>query len=251
VNYLHIDTRGNKSLQLYASDERFLTDDGVLEVDAERWRVAQEYETYSMLHRNAKRADDRNGEHAERFSEYRSIAGLSFVHYIELGCGPFTNSRLILPKIRTMTVTLLDPLIKQYMTHKHCSYTKGTLCGHPVCLVPRGIEEISLAEYTNCFDIVVLVNVIEHCRSAQKVLDVILSLLRPNGMLIFSEACISKAKIRGVVETMYDAGHPIRMTVEYVNRFLQNFAPIYRKDFDGLYRQSWRHDVYFIGRKHG
>jgi hypothetical protein len=194
VNYLHIDTHGNKSFQLYASDVRFLTDDGVLEVDAERWRVAQEYETYSMLHRNAKRADDRNGEHAERFGEYRSIAGLCFADYVELGCGPFTNSRLILPKIKTRTVTLLDPLIEQYVTHKHCSYTKGTLCGHPVRLIPYGIEEISLSKHKSCFDIVVLVNVIEHCRSAQKVLDVILSLLCRTAYLFFPKRAFQKRR---------------------------------------------------------
>jgi SAM-dependent methyltransferase len=231
------------------NDKKYLTKEGVVKVSRKRWEEAQQYEENTwMAGGGLEASDDRNFEHKERFDNYRALPNQLFGAVMELGCGPFTNLRLIIPHIsKPQKVTLLDPLINDYLRHPHCAYRNGNLCGVPIVLVSSSIEDFVPPEQ---YDLVVLVNVLEHCFDVPRVFDVILSCLMPNSVFVFAENLIKRGDIASVVSNQFDCGHPIRLPEDFVEEFLvKNFNPLYKKKFYGLYDQKHRVDLYFIGRR--
>jgi SAM-dependent methyltransferase len=231
------------------SDLKYLTPDGVVEVDRERWEEAQSYERGTWMCTGGVHArDDRNLEHCERFGGYDILKGRRLPHVTELGCGPFTNARLILPELaHCAEVTLLDPLIDSYLEHPNCTYVSGELCGVPVTTVASSIETF---KPPGPYDLLILVNVLEHCFSAPRVFDVVTSALRPGGVLVFAESVLRPKDVPTLVENWYDVGHPIRLSADYVTSFLHgSFHPLLEKVYEGLYSQPHRMDIYFIGER--
>lgn len=140
-------------------------------------------------------ADDRNLQHMADFDNYHALHGMTFDHAIELGCGPFTNLRLIGQVCSIAKCTLLDPLIESYLGHKHWRLTERhydvarvlwqssrqlgnlgrgvrrvirrlapnllAMKGIPISeLIASPIEEMPTQR---CYDLIVIVNVVRHC----------------------------------------------------------------------------------------
>ena len=84
------------------NDKRFLNGvDGIIKVDNERWKDAQYFERKIWIEGIKDGYDDRNYEHMTCFNNYDYLDTIDEkVDLIELGCGPFTNLRLILNKIK-------------------------------------------------------------------------------------------------------------------------------------------------------
>jgi SAM-dependent methyltransferase len=229
------------------NDLEYLTDRGIVQVPLSRWEKEQKYELQFAMIRQKDEKDDRNVEHYNYFDQFNSLPEVSHGNYIELGCGPFTNTRMILPLLKGVSsVTLLDPLINNYMTHPNCSYKESKLCGYPIHMVQSSIEEYSPDRK---FDIVVIINVLEHCFDVPLILEKIYDMLSTDGLLIFSEVTISLDNLRSIASSIYDEGHAVRLSTDFIDDFLRRFQPVFRKDYMGLYNQPWRHDIYFIGRK--
>ena len=210
------------------NDTRFETEDGVLVVDAERWQVAQDYERYSWLTHNINLTSNNNEFHAEQFNDYADLPD-KLGKVVELGCGVFTNLRLILPERKTTSVHLVDPLAQDYQAaHQHCTYADGTLVGHKVTVVSKPIEEWKTALK---FDTLVMINVLPHCRDAMVVLDFIRKHMKVGGLVILGEAPREHP-----AALHYDAGHPIALKAHILDAFLDEFEEVYRNGY------------YFIGR---
>lgn len=235
------------------SDCRFFQNDrGVIEVDKERWKEAQRFERRSWMEgKGLEKHEDRNAKHEECFDYYNIIQGKKFNNVIEVGCGPFTNIVRILKYIDCQSVTLLDPLIDEYLTHPNCSYENKQLSGFEkrVKTIPLPLEAF---ETNRVYDLVVVINVLEHCFSAPKFFERINSITAKNGFLIFHDKLISARKIRQFSENIYDSGHPLRVVDELIIEFLSgNYLTLFENrvsipspigDFDS---------IYFIGRKIG
>jgi len=230
------------------NDSKYLTQDGVVKVSKDRWKTSQLYEKHSWMTKGLNLKDDRNLEHQERFDDYRGLLNRKFEKVIELGCGPFTNMRLILPRIeRPHKITLLDPLIKDYLGHPNCPYKDAELCGVPVDAIPSTIEEFVPPEQ---YDLVVLINVLEHCFDISRVFDVVVSCLKPSGILVLAENMFTRKDLKAFVNNKFDAGHPIRVAEDFVEDFVsKNFDSLYNEKFYGLYNQPYRIDLYFMGQK--
>lgn len=230
----------NNDLEFFDSNEN-----GIHKVSSNRWEIAQKYEKKTWMN-NKLINDDRNLEHFERFNYLTDLDNLSNKNknIIELGCGPFTNIRLFNHVLNPKNITLLDPLINEYLNHPNCTYKNNELNQVKVELVNSPIESFS---FENKFDIVVIINVIEHCFDVDLIFNKILSLLNDDGILIFSDVYFTNVKT--IASCLYDAGHPIRLSEEKLDKFLYYFEPIYEKRFNGLYSQEWRNDLYFIGKK--
>ena len=228
------------------NDKKYLTNEGIIKVDKERWEQAQKYEKKTWMHSCLDSNDDRNFEHRVRFNNYDSLKSYKFENVIELGCGPFTNLRIILQDIKTVKkISLLDPLIKEYLKHPNCSYKDGVLLGTPVKIINSPIEEFVPIEK---YDLVVMNNVLEHCYDIPKIFNIITSLLNDRGVFVFADVAFNSEQVRIISEKQYDAGHPIRVEENYLYQFLTKyFRPIYEKKFLGLYDQPNRKDFYFIG----
>jgi SAM-dependent methyltransferase len=268
------------------NDLRFWEDGrGVTRVDRERWIEAQAYERRTWMNLNRAVLDDRNRTHLARFFGYRTLAGRHFHRAIELGCGPFTNLRLILEVATAEHVHLLDPLVKVYCDHPLCRYRNGRLGGigarigfdalralrnprlavaelatalriggargRRVELEPSSIEDF---QTPHRFDLVVMINVIEHCRDVDAVLRKIDEILAPGGTFVFHEAFMSTKELRSTVEDVFDAGHPLRVQRNVVDAFLDGtFDVEFRSEFRDVEDHAGRTfdttSLFYIGRR--
>ena len=209
------------------NDARFASKDGIVKIDHDRWLQAQAYERKTWMQVTRGWTDARNYEFAFGFDAYRDLPD-DLGYMIELGAGPFTNSRLILERHSADSITLLDPLLADYITLDTCPYRDGVLAGVPVAVIPSTIEDWEPEEY----DTVVMINTLHHCQDAALVLKHVEAAVKPSGWLVFYEPPreIDPARI-------YDVGHPLAPNAAFLERFLNRFEPIYRN--------GW----FFIGRK--
>ncbi|MBI3663836.1 MAG: class I SAM-dependent methyltransferase [Acidobacteria bacterium] len=198
-----------------------------LAVSEERWRQAQEWEAAFWRSQNpapaqtltarAKRlvkrllgrtsaspGDDWNHWWAEKFDGYR-VLPQRMERAIELGCGPYTNIRLIAEGRQMNEVWCSDPLVEHYLTFEERwlgqAWRRGTVevDDHP-------IEECPFE--SDSFDLVVMINVLDHVRDALECLRQAARIARPGGWLVVGQD-LSNAE--DVARTGEDAGHPIRI----------------------------------------
>lgn len=229
------------------NDKEFLSDGEIIKVPITRWNEAQFYEEKTWMLNGIQESDDRNYEHLERFENYNIVPFSNIGSFIELGCGPFTNTRLIIDRFSDgCNISLLDPLADKYKNHPNCFYKNLKYKNKTLNIINSSIE---LLDTNNKYDCILINNVLEHCYDINLIFTKIIDILNKNGILIFSDVCFSKSSIEELVDKTYDAGHPIRISKNSIDLFLQNFTTIYNKEYYGLYNQSWRMDKYFIGQK--
>jgi len=234
------------------NDMRYLQrEQGVIEIDMDRWTEAQRYERRTWMEGAGLNArEDRNTEHEEHFENYAAIQGRYFGNAIEIGCGPFTNMIRILKHVRCGKVTLLDPLIEHYLSHPHCTYKRkrlGGWFGNRVQTVGEPIESSSSHEV---YDLVVVINVLEHCFSVAQFCERLISLTAPNGILVFHDKLIPASVLQSFVRNIYDAGHPLRVADSLILEFLSaNYGEIFRKYVPIPSAVGTFDSVYFIGQK--
>jgi SAM-dependent methyltransferase len=215
---------------------------GIARVDRARWEEAQRYERRTWMELNRGAVEDRNQVHAARFAGYEALAGRAFPRAIELGCGPFTNLRHVLEVANVGEVHLLDPLAKSYLDHPGCRYRGGYLSAEPRFPGTRlrtgrarsvKLEPCSIEDYRpdGRFDLVVMVNVLEHCQDAEAVLARVDELLVPGGTFVFHDTFIVPDRLEEVMHALYDAGHPIRLDRRLVEGWLApRFLPRWRAE---------------------
>lgn len=268
------------------SDARFVEPGaGVLQVSADRWHQAQTYERGTWMEDAAHAVDDRNDEHAAGFDGYATLEGRDFDHAIELGCGPFTNLRLIARTCHVRRATLLDPLLSSYRQHRHCTYADGWLrvrerplsrrwgAGFPGRvarkllrpLVPTLFtERICLAETLALpietmpdrppYDLVVLINVLEHCYDARAIFSKVRQLTRPGSVFVFHDKLYDAKRVADRAASRFDAGHPLRIDEAVLRRdLLSAFRPLHEstgehvEDYHGV--DLTERLLYFIGER--
>jgi SAM-dependent methyltransferase len=294
TEFIHVDKdatmrRGPDAQRLLEqeSDSVYLSAaSGITRVPHERWETAQAYEATTWMSEGAHATEDRNSAHRDNFDGYRALQGMRFAHAIEVGCGPFTNLRWIATACRIERCTLLDPLIMRYLSHRHCRYAGGLLRteekplsrllgttvahralrrairaiapawlahGVPVAkTIAAPIEELPPGQR---YDLVVMINVIEHCYDLRKIFAAILELLPDGGIFVFSDKYFDHEGVASFVRTYYDAGHPLRVDRGVLSEFMQrNFERLYEKvvpvDERITGETTVRYDEFhFVGRK--
>lgn len=222
---------GDEALALLATDNDgpYATPDGVIRVPMKRWQRAQRYERATWMQRGLQEHEDGNQRHASNFARYQ-VLPTHLGHLVEVGCGPFTNAVWVLKDRTADHVTLVDPLIMDYLEHPHCTYRGGHVGGVNVTAVQSMVE---FWESGHTYDALVMVNVLFHCFDADLVLDTIYRALKPGGWLVFREWP------RQVDHSQeFDVGHPLTPSADYLSRFINQFV-----------KEYFTIDWYFIGRK--
>ena len=244
---------GLKELVEMWGDEKYLSDDGVINVSKTRWETAQKYERSEWMQRAFMADDDRNVFHENMFNNYDSLDDVNVESFIELGCGPFTNARIILEKFPNLKgVTLLDPLVKDYLSHTNCKYKNSQLTLRNQRKVEANLVASSIEEYQvdKTFDMVVMINVLEHCFDIPKIFENIDAMLNKGGVLVYADVQFDIESAKKLVKFKYNAGHPIRPTVEYISGILDTkFEQIFSKTFDEDLGGVMAEERYFIGKK--
>jgi len=234
--YMYIDeyrriSKGKDAKKLLSSrkDNIYLGKNGIAEINLDRWAEAQRYEERSWMSKSGLSiCEDRNSQHKKNFDSYSFIKDKEFNNAIEIGCGPFTNIRDIYKYCNISNITLLDPLINRYIHHPHCAYSKQYIYNTRVKLDDRPIEQFSLRHDEPKFDLVIVINVLEHCYSFDKFCERILSILANKGIFIFNDKLLSLSQIQHYSQNLFDSGHPLRVADERILDFLKNnFQSIY------------------------
>ena len=259
-NYLFVDAdlivhTGEEARQRVekTNDAQYLEGEkGVVKVPRSRWSTAQQYEKKTWMQQGAHTTDDRNEEHRAGFDDYRAIAGRKFARAIELGCGPFTNLRVLGRYAEIGRGVLLDPLTDSYLSHRHCSYRHGhvKLANSPLnarlggwlparaarrlirIAWPRLLESgipleqriaSPIEEMPDCgtFDLVVMINVLEHCYDIERIFANVLRLARPGTVFVFHDRLYDPCEMRHELATRFDAGHPLRIAGPVITEFLE------------------------------
>ena len=227
---------------------------GVINVSQERWKMAQEAEKngWMNLWRNA--TIDRNDEHFIFFDRYAHLNGATFEHAIELGCGPFTNLRFVGGVGKIRQCSLLDPLLNDYLQHPHCTYKQGslqTISGGSIKVAEGFAVPLEQYKVDRQYDLVVMINVVQHCYDVRLVFKKIYQMLSENGVLIFSDCYYDHESVKEAVVTSWDQGHPLQVDRKVYDGFMDTmFRPIFKKRvISSTFHGANSDYFYFIGQK--
>ncbi len=170
-----------------------------------------------------KAADDWNHWWAEQFDDYFFLPS-ELGDVIELGCGPYTNVRLLLENRSARRVVCSDPLARRYVGYRGRWLAEANRRGR-IEVDDHPIEALPFAART--FDLVVVVNVLDHVQDADRCLEVSTGLVRPGGFLLLGQDLSDEADAARFPD---DVGHPIRLRREDVDPYLAALEPVLRKD---------------------
>ena len=151
------------------------------------------------------RGNDWNDWWKTQFNDYGFLPA-EMDNMVELGCGPYTNTRLILEKTSPKHLVLSDPLIRTYVNFDNAfvagMYREGfcTIDDHP-------IEECPFAE--NYFDLSVMINVLDHVKDADLCMKNAMKIIKPGGIFIFGQDLTNDEDMRKRQGKPEDVGHPI------------------------------------------
>lgn len=234
---------------------------GVARIDKERWADAQTFESNTWLKDGRRSREDNNRMYRKYFDNYACLKGKKFDKAIELGAGPFTNARIISEVAEIKELHLLDPLIKSYLSHPHCTYKNNRLKVRTkipfiyrkmdVKLHSSTIEEFS---GEGGFDLIIIINVIEHCFDLNKIFEKILGLSKPGSFLVFYDKYFNEKELENIINRWYDCGHPLRAQGKIIQEFLDNnftsllkriqYFKRYKRGMDASYN-----GLFYIGYK--
>jgi SAM-dependent methyltransferase len=243
--------------QLLATNDRaFLSPDrGVVAVSRERWQVAQDAEAHGWMHLWREVIEDRNTHHFALFDYLMMVNERRFARAIELGCGPFTNMRLAASALKVDTIELLDPLMPRYMDHPHCTYRSGQLRLHDGRMAPIAaayampIEDL---QPEGTYDLVLLINVIEHCIDVDRIFSSIWNMLAPGGVFVFHDKYFDVAEVAETILSEYDTAHPLKPDRRVIDSFLERFRLIFSRHTTTRGHPMFTATgdaVYFVGEK--
>lgn len=243
-----------------SKDECFFSDRyGVTLVTQARWDLAQKEEANAWNGCDTC-IDDRWKDHAQGFQNYVDMIPIGQL-FIEMGCGPYTQSRYIFEQARPdllqtlRSITLLDPNLFSYVRHVvRAAFKDGELVGRKVVLIGGPVEQFPLCE---TYDTLLVINVIEHVQNAFDYFESIYYSLKDGGQLVFHDRAWQDYNPVLHHDHYYQdwAYHPIRVTSELFRHFFAFFKPIYcevyRDDYPirGDQYTITSFSYYFIGRK--
>lgn len=240
----------------HTNDRKFVVAGrGIPSVDGNRWQLAQVAEQSHWFKPNGvgrRIADDRNFAHFDRFARYEPLRGRHFEHALEIGCGPFTNLRLIADTCSIESCTLLDPAMNSYLSHRTRYFDRNNLYVVPpyrsvarawTRLAPMGRATLGRVSRTvpirdllavgaeespaTSADLVVMVNVIEHCRDADQIIDAVKAAVKPGGILVLSDKCYSAEVVAQRASWVYDQAHPLRVAEAVFRPILDGFRVLF------------------------
>jgi SAM-dependent methyltransferase len=238
----------------------------VLKVSRDRWLAAQQWELsvwsdwrrgrgwrrivwplarplLQRLGSDRGAGDDWNQWWAEQFDRYESLP-IELGEYIELGCGPYTNTRLILRGRRASRVVCSDPLADHYLSFSGRWLSEAAASGR-IEVDSHPIEGLPFPAHS--FDVVVLINVLDHVQDAERSLVVATELVRPGGYFVLGQDFVDSG-------SPDDLGHPIKLSETDVDPYLEGFEPLLRKLLPSEQTRNpaaHRGTLAFVGRKHG
>lgn len=222
-------------------------------VERERWEAAQAWERDHWLRGKKElarygknyvwkllallgivekyRGDDRNQWWKQGFDNYTFLPQ-SVNNALEVGCGPFTNIRLIRQVCKPEHVFLSDPLIRTYVNFK-MTFVNEMYREAACVLDDHPLEELPFAD--SYFDLVVMINVLDHVQNASLCVQNLIRVVRPEGFLIIGQDLTDEEDLKRQPEGL-QIGHPITLDEKW-------FEPHLQGHFDAVLHKVLRREV--------
>lgn len=250
----------------------------VVSVSKDRWQEAQEWEGNLWVQNNQRNGylkvllkfiralakpdlllnyvkygdfycgDDWNYWWLKAFDNYKALPE-HFEKAIEVGCGPFTNIRLISKISKIKEIYCTDPLINTYATFK-LTWLKTQLKKHNIKISNDSCEKLNFPD--NFCDLVVCINVLDHVRNATECLREMTRVIKRGGFLVLGQELSNEEDVK-ITAVRDDTGHPIKISQDTIDTFLtggfeSNFRKIMLRE-EGRNPMAHCGTYIFIGQK--
>ena len=127
------------------------------------------------------RGDDWNIWWMRQFDNY-AFFPKEIDNLIEVGCGPYTNVRLMRNLCKMKHVVLSDPLIRTYVRFK-LTFVRAMYETAACTLDDHPLEELPFKDAN--FDLAVMINLLDHVRDANACMENLYRVTKPGGLVIF------------------------------------------------------------------
>jgi len=217
-------------------------------VPIERWRKAQAWEKDHWVNAQKARAklfknqiwkvlsgfgavpkhrgDDSNQWWKDQFKSYEFLPS-RLENVIEVGCGPYTNVRLMVQKCQFDHLVLSDPLIRAYAKFQ-LTFVADMYAQVACVLDDHPLEELPFA--SSYFDLSVMINVLDHVQDAVKCMENLVRVTKPGGIVIIGQELSNEQDLVRIERDEGRIGHPITVDDAWFGQFLEGkFAPIINK----------------------
>jgi len=217
-------------------------------VPEECWQAAQEWERNHWV--NAQRARARYGKNylwrllalfglvprhrGDDWNDWwrQAFDGYSFLpatvnNALEVGCGPYTNIRLIQERCQPKHLFLSDPLIRTYVKFK-LTFVAQMYRQAACVLDDHPLEELPFAD--DYFDLLVMINVLDHVRDAHACMRNLIRVTRPGGFVLLGQDLSNDEDAEALRRDGGAVGHPVKLDHYWFEPYLEKrFDPIIKK----------------------
>jgi SAM-dependent methyltransferase len=195
------------------------------------------------------RGNDYNDWWADKFNRFEFVPA-TIENAIEVGCGPYTNIRLILDRHPAKHLVLSDPLIRTYVKFK-LTFVAAMYARAQCVLDDHPLEELPYRD--NYFDLTVMINVLDHVRDAGECVQNVIRVTKPGGIVIIGQDLTNEQDLEALKNDPGAVGHPIKLDAEWFDPYLgSGFEPILDKVLsreEGRDPQHHYGTLLFAGRK--
>lgn len=169
------------------------------------------------------RGDDYNRWWQQQFRDY-SFLPETVANAIEVGCGPYTNMRLIQQRCKPRHLVLSDPLIRTYVKFK-LTFVAEQYHQAACVLDDHPLEELPFAD--RYFDLAVMINVLDHVQDAHACMRQFLRVTKPGGHVILGQDLSNDEDLEALRRDPGAVGHPIKLDHRWFEPYLkQGFEPL-------------------------
>jgi len=209
------------------------SDQGTKKIPSTRWNTAQnseeeywsDYTTESLLEESAGRYPKKAKILLKEWSAHITV--INNTKILQIGCGPED----VINYFQIGELYSIDPLAEFYKRKFNLDYNNSNI------KQARG-EEIPFPD--KCFDIVILINVLDHTEIPDKVISEANRVLKDNGIFhfenyIYQKKFIQLAKTWGKIKEtftrdIFNIHHPFMFTVQDVKRIVSKKFTIIQED---------------------
>ena len=197
------------------------------------------------LERTQSEGDDRNHWWARQFDGY-SMLPSEIDGLCELGCGPYTNTRLLLRGRSARRICCSDPLAPRYLTYERAWLARAWR-ERAVAVACHAAEHCPYP--SDAFEVTALVNVLDHVFDPRRCVAEAIRITRPNGLVVFGQ------DLTGCEDRQpSNPGHPFTLSLEQLQPWLAGLEAVYSRVVPRsemhepeMHQGAWA----FVGRKPG
>jgi ubiquinone/menaquinone biosynthesis C-methylase UbiE len=187
--------------------------------------------------------DDSNHWWQRQFQDYCFIPK-TISSAIEVGCGPYTNIRLIREGRQFGRIVCSDPLADTYLTFKHRWLAVAKRRGW---IEVNSSPAEALPFPDEVFDLTIMINVLDHVQDAVACLDTVKRITSPGGLIVIGQDLTNdddRLAMEG--DHMHLAGHTVFIKHDEIESYLPDtgFSRVYRRM---LSREEGRWPPYHYG----